>query len=110
MATIKKCKTCGGAVSSSARVCPHCGQKDPGSLSTGKIVLIWAIVTLSLSFLLYGCSALYRPSNSNSGGSRYNTPYKTDSEYRRNVDDVAEIYGVSPEEIDRTIHNVLNGK
>lgn len=29
MASVVKCKTCGGNVSSEASLCPHCGQKDP---------------------------------------------------------------------------------
>jgi len=26
---LKRCRTCGGEVSSEAKVCPHCGQTDP---------------------------------------------------------------------------------
>jgi ribosomal protein L7/L12 len=33
MATLSTCRTCGGKISTEARVCPHCGQPDPDDSS-----------------------------------------------------------------------------
>ena len=38
MAALTACKTCGGKISTEARVCPHCGQPDPDESSlAGKV-------------------------------------------------------------------------
>ena len=65
MATMKNCRTCGGAVSSSAKVCPHCGERNPGSMSTKKTIIIYVITVISITLLLYGCVAITGPYNPN---------------------------------------------
>lgn len=43
MAKLVECKTCGKEISSSAKKCPHCGQKRGGLI--GKIVL-WGVILI----------------------------------------------------------------
>jgi ribosomal protein L7/L12 len=41
MATLSACRTCGGKISTEARMCPHCGQPNPYESSlAGKVRLI----------------------------------------------------------------------
>ncbi|WPZ28951.1 hypothetical protein T8A63_15145 [Sulfitobacter sp. OXR-159] len=57
MALIKKCKTCKGSVSTSAKVCPHCGQKLKG----GIMGLIYRGLVPTVVFVLLVGSLLPEP-------------------------------------------------
>ena len=61
---------------------------------------------ISLTMLsLVGCG-----SGSYSGGSGYADTYNNDSEYRKNVSDIADVYGISEAEVDAKINAVTGGK
>lgn len=49
MASLEKCKICNGDKASSARVCPHCGYREPGKLP----VWAWAILILVFGLIIY---------------------------------------------------------
>lgn len=40
---IKKCRECGGKVSSSAKTCPHCGVSKPYASPSGCFIFIFAV-------------------------------------------------------------------
>ena len=55
MASLMKCRTCSGTVSSNAKKCPHCGEDkptEPGLLS--KIVAIAILVVIGKVIMLFG--------------------------------------------------------
>ncbi|EMC7918189.1 hypothetical protein VLI49_003771 [Enterobacter kobei] len=49
--TIKKCRECRQAVSSSAKVCPHCGIKDPYVSPKGLIKLLLLVGFIAFAWL-----------------------------------------------------------
>lgn len=63
---IKKCKECGSDVSTSAKVCPHCGKKYPtGGLTwPAKIFLIFILIVVISQF--FGNSNKHSESTNNS--------------------------------------------
>lgn len=53
MAKLVECKACKKEVAQNAKVCPHCGQKNPGV--NGKNIFIGFVVAVAIiSFLLSG--------------------------------------------------------
>ncbi len=68
--SLKRCRECGNTVSSSARVCPHCGKRNPTTSTTGWFVLI--IIAVVCMVLIFSSSGS-RTSRSSSSGS--NTCY-----------------------------------
>lgn len=52
-----KCKECGKEVSSTAKVCPHCGKKDPAvaELSEKTMGIIWIISIVIVLCLFKSC-------------------------------------------------------
>lgn len=48
---MKKCRECRQAVSSSAKVCPHCGIKDPYASPKGLIKLLLLVGFIALAWL-----------------------------------------------------------
>lgn len=48
---MKKCRECRQAVSSSAKVCPHCGIKDPYASPKGLIKLLLLVGFITLAWL-----------------------------------------------------------
>lgn len=56
-------------------------------------------------FSLVGCG-----SSSYSGSNGYSDTYNNDSEYRKNVSDIADVYGISEAEVDAKINAVTGGK
>lgn len=62
-------------------------------------------------FILIFCSILGScgDSSSDSNYSRYSDTYRNDSEYRENVGDIADVFGVSEEEVDSKINAVTGG-
>lgn len=51
MASLVPCKVCKKEVSQSAKVCPHCGEKNPG-LHMGKGCLLAIVTTLMIALAL----------------------------------------------------------
>ena len=66
--------------------------------------LITILITLSLLVSLCSCSSY--STNYEDDGMSYR--YKTDSEYRHNVDSVAETYGKTPKEMEDSVENFLD--
>jgi uncharacterized OB-fold protein len=48
-----KCKECGGAVSSSASKCPHCGSTNPTSLHVLASVVAGLVVLFGVLYFVY---------------------------------------------------------
>ncbi len=69
---------------------------------------LWIFVLLICMVCLVSCGSKSSNRRQNNGG--YSTTYQNNGEYRKNVDGAAEIYGVSPKEIDQTINRFTNGK
>ena len=70
------------------------------------LVLIFILIILSSCSSQNSGTSSYSSYNSNG----YSQQYRTDSEYRNNVDSVADTYGKNSKEIDRTIQRVVNGR
>ena len=53
---LKPCKECGKDVSEHAKICPHCGIKDPmrGGFVRGLITLIALVFAVSCTAMLMG--------------------------------------------------------
>lgn len=68
--------------------------------------LLFILILSCLSISLYSCSSSSYTSNYEDDGMSYR--YKTDSEYRHNVDSVAEIYGKTPKEMEDSVENFLD--
>ena len=65
---MKKCRECRQAVSSSAKVCPHCGIKDPYASPKGLIKLL-----LLVGFIAFAWLTNQGGKSSSSGESSYQT-------------------------------------
>lgn len=48
-----KCKTCENEVAISARVCPNCGQRNPGITLMGRIIGISIFIVFIISNMLF---------------------------------------------------------
>ena len=70
----------------------------------GKSILI-ILGILLLLFLMSGGGAK-RSNNSNGMSYQYNN----DSTYRKNVNDVSSVYGITPKEAEDTVRRMLNGR
>lgn len=53
---LTKCKTCDKEVSQSAKICPHCGQKNPG-VKNWQVLIFLAIIMLVTWILIKACGA-----------------------------------------------------
>ena len=71
-----------------------------------KKILIAAGIILALCALFGSCS----DSSSDTEYSRYSSTYRNDAEYRENVGDIADAYGISEEEVDRKINAITGGR
>lgn len=65
------------------------------------LVLIITVLVIFLLALAVSCD-----DKSNNYDDGYSQQYKTDSQYRKNVDDVAGVYGKNPKDVDRAIHAI----
>jgi len=70
-----------------------------------KNFLIAAGIILCFCVIFGSCN-----DSSDSEYSRYSSTYKNDAKYRENVGDIADIYGVSEEEVDRMINAITGGR
>ncbi len=68
--------------------------------------LIIAVIILAFCGIIGSCSN----SSSDSKYSGYSSTYKNDSEYRQNIKDIADAYGVTEKEVDQKINAVTGGK
>ena len=102
---LTNCRSCGKPVARSAKRCPYCGQRNPG-ISTRFFIIYFIILFFSFIVIVIATSK----NTSNTNRSRYSTQYYSDKEYRNNVDDAAQIYGVSPAEIDKAIQDAVKNK
>lgn len=52
-----KCKECGKEVSNTAKICPHCGKKNPAieELSDKTMRIIWIMSIIIVFFLFKSC-------------------------------------------------------
>ena len=57
MAKMKNCKSCGKEVASSAKVCPHCGQK----LKMGMMAKLGILVVILIGAAIAGMPTLNGP-------------------------------------------------
>lgn len=75
-----------------------------------KVCLV--ILCIILVFLLVSCSAalLIGGKNSSSPSNGMSYQYNNDSTYRKNVDDVSSVYGITPKEAEDTVERMLNGR
>ena len=60
-----------------------------------------------IMFSLVGCGS---SSDSSSRSNGYSDTYNNDSEYRKNVSDIADVYGISEAEVDAKINAVTGGR
>lgn len=67
--------------------------------------LLFMLILSCLCISLYSCSSSSYTTYEDDGMSYR---YKTDSEYRHNVDSVAEIYGKTPKEMEDSVENFLD--
>ena len=70
-----------------------------------KNFLIVAVILLAFCGILGSCS-----DSSESSYSDYSDTYRNDSEYRKNIKDIADVYGVSEKEVDQKINAVTGGR
>lgn len=80
------------------------GEKDKAG---GVGCFGYAIIILVIMALFGSCLG------NDDDSSKYSDSYRNDSEYRNNVNDIAEIFGESAEDVDRKINDVvdsINGK
>ncbi len=64
----------------------------------------WAVIAIVLIVVLIGsCS-----DSSSDYDSRYSYEYNTNQEYRDDVNDIADVYGEDPADVDRKINDVVN--
>ena len=68
--------------------------------------LIIAVIFLAFCGIIGSCS----DSSSDSKYSGYSKTYNEDSEYRQNIKDIADAYGVTEREVDQKINAVTGGK
>ena len=71
-----------------------------------KNFLIGVVIFLVICSLLGSCS----DSSSDYEYSGYSNTYKNDSEYRDNVKDIADAYGMSEKEVDQKINAITGGR
>ena len=79
-------------------------MNDKPKVGCGTYVII-AIAVL----LIFSAIGGLGNSSSSSSSSRYSQDYRTNREYRNNVDDVADVYGVSSDYVDQMIQRVVDG-
>ncbi len=54
MAKLEECKTCGKEVAKNAKVCPHCGQKNP-TVKTRDVILGFVVISIVIAiFMSFG--------------------------------------------------------
>lgn len=70
----------------------------------GKSILI--ILGILLILILMSSGGDRRSNNSNGMSYQYNN----DSSYRKNVDDVSSVYGITTKEAEDTVRRMLNGR
>lgn len=68
--------------------------------------VIIAIFIVFLLALLGSCS----DSSESSSYSKYSNTYKNNAEYREDVGEIADAFGVTEEEVDRKINAITGGK
>ena len=71
-----------------------------------KNILVIAVIILLICGIIGSCS----DSSSNSKYSGYSDTYNNNSEYRKNIKDIADAYGVTEKEVDQKINAVTGGK
>ena len=69
-----------------------------------KKFICFSIVSLMI-FSLVGCG-----SSSSSRSNGYSDTYNNNSEYRKNVGDISDVYGISEAEVDAKINAITGGK
>lgn len=71
MRKIVNCKVCGGEVAKNARMCPHCGTRNPGMTTQQTVGIIVAVIICSfivcLPILTEGSKPNSAPESSNAG-------------------------------------------
>lgn len=68
---LKTCRECGQSVSSSARVCPHCGTRSPTSSPTTALIIAVVVTVFILLTATMGGSGASRSGSSKSGKCYY---------------------------------------
>lgn len=72
-------------------------------------VLIGIFAAIIILCMFGACSNGSSSSSSSSkSGSGYSSTYKTDSEYRQNVKDISDVYGISEKEVDQKLNSVVD--
>ena len=76
------------------------------------IIYLVCLAILAIFLIIFanscGNNSSGNVSNSYSTNNGYSNTYNGNNEYKRNVDSVSDVYGVSSQEIDKTIQNTLN--
>jgi len=70
--------------------------------------IIGVIISIFFIFSLVGCGSSNSSYESRSNG--YSDTYNNNSEYRSNVDDIANEYGTSSSEVDAKINAITGGR
>lgn len=66
---------------------------------------VWgAIIVIIVILILIGSCG----DSSSDYDSKYSYEYNTDKSYRDNVNDIADVYGESPEDVDKMINDVVD--
>ena len=71
------------------------------------IIVVAIIIVIAVFGSLGGCDS---SSSSSSKYSGYSNTYKNDAEYRENVKDIANAYGMSEKEVDKKINAITGGR
>lgn len=71
--------------------------------STKWVCIVAAILILGM---FGACSS--GSSSSSRSNSGYSSTYQTDSEYRQNVKDISDVYGISEKEVDQKLNSVVD--
>lgn len=72
--------------------------------SNSKSGCIITVIIIVLFLALVGSCG----DSSSDYNSKYSYEYNTDKEYRDNVNDIADVYGEDPEDVDRMINDVVD--
>jgi len=101
---MKKCRECGQAVSSSAKVCPHCGIKDPYASPKGLFKLL-----LLVGFIAFAWLTNQGGKSSGSSESSYQTVEDT-QELRDEAQLVIQAKGYKCKKVNRTHAAAFGGE
>ena len=104
----KKVITVSGFRCNSSNRCEDCDYYYKKLRKGPNLMKYFVIGWLILAVIAIGVSLC--DDNSTTSYDGYSDTYKNNAEYRKNVSDIADVYGISEEEVDRKIKAVTGGR